>query len=157
LLLDVATRSFYLYILPGQAAQRDLGERKMKLLERMGVLSLVMVGGASFAASSAPAAPPPEFDIKSSFLTAVAALDGAQMLRVDSNAGQAVYPGTAQSDPTFGFGSATPVQSTVTPKASLDVDMASDDGPAGSVPEPGTWWLMLAGAGAAATLYSRRR
>jgi len=129
----------------------------MKLLERTGVLLLVMVGGASFAASSAPAAPPSEFDIKSSFLTAVAALDGTQMLHVDSNSGQVVYPAVAESDPTFGFGSAGPAQSTLTAKASPDVSSASDDGPAGSVPEPGTWWLMLAGAGAAATLYSRRR
>jgi hypothetical protein len=130
----------------------------MKLLERIGVLLLVTVGGASLAASPAPAAPPPsEFDIKSSFLTAVAALDDTQMLHVDSNVGQVVYPAVAESDPTFGFGSASPVQSTPTPKTSLDVDSASDDGPAGSVPEPGTWWLMLAGAGAAATLYTRRR
>jgi len=129
----------------------------MKLVGRMGVLSLAMVGGASFAASPVPAAPPSEFVFKSSFLTAVAALDGTQMLHVDSNAGHVFSPNAAESDPTVGFGSATPVQSTLTPKASLDVDIASDDGAAGSVPEPSTWWLMLAGAGAVATLYSRRR
>ena len=128
----------------------------MKLFERTGVLLLVTVGGASFAASPVPAAPS-EFEIKSPFLTAVAALDGTQMLHVDSNTGQAAYPAVAESDPTFGFGSAGPVQSTLTAKASPDVSNASDDGPAGSVPEPGTWWLMLAGAGAVATLYSRRR
>ena len=130
----------------------------MKLVERMGVLLLAIAGGTSFAASPVPAAPPSEFDIKSSFLITVAVLDGAQMLHLDSNAGHVFSPGVAESNPSFGLSSATtPAQPTPTPKASLDVDIASDDGPAGSVPEPGTWWLMLAGAGAAATLYTRRR